>query len=80
MDELLLTVPEASRLLGISRAMTYQMVATGVFPRVRIGRAVRVPRRELLAWVADHTEGSLDREGLPGTGPDQVPAQAHQER
>jgi excisionase family DNA binding protein len=44
---LLLTVTRAAELLGVSRSTLYQLVAAGRVPVVRLGRAVRVPRREL---------------------------------
>jgi excisionase family DNA binding protein len=40
-----------SRLLGISRTKTFQMMARAELPTVRIGRCVRVPREALLHWV-----------------------------
>ncbi len=54
---ILLRVHEAAELLGLSRAMLYQMLAAGQpIPVVRIGRCVRIPRAELEAWVAQQTE------------------------
>jgi excisionase family DNA binding protein len=44
---LLLTVTRAAGLLGVSRSTLYQLVAAGRVPVVRLGRAVRVPRRGL---------------------------------
>jgi excisionase family DNA binding protein len=44
---LLLTVTRAAALLGVSRSTLYQLVAAGRVPVVRLGRAVRVPRRGL---------------------------------
>jgi excisionase family DNA binding protein len=44
---LLLRVSEAAELLGISRSTFYQLIARGEVPVVRIGRTVRVSRREL---------------------------------
>lgn len=49
------TVEEASRLLGISRAHAYELVARGELPHLRLGRRVVVPKHvieELLARVA----------------------------
>jgi excisionase family DNA binding protein len=48
---LLLRVPEAARLLSVSRSTLYQLVAAGEVPVVRVGRSVRVVRRELERWV-----------------------------
>jgi excisionase family DNA binding protein len=54
---ILLRVHEAAELLGLSRAMVYQLLAAGQsIPVVRIGRCVRIPRAELEAWVAQQTE------------------------
>jgi len=44
---LLLSVTRAAEVLGVSRSTLYQLVAAGRVPVVRLGRAVRVPRREL---------------------------------
>lgn len=42
--QLLLRVPEAAVLLSISRTATYQLIATGQLPVIRLGRSIRVPR------------------------------------
>ena len=44
---LLLSVAQAAELLGVSRSTPYQLVAAGRVPVVRLGRTVRVPRREV---------------------------------
>ena len=46
-EKLTLTVTEASRVLGISRGLAYEMVKTGEIPSVRFGRRVLVPRWSL---------------------------------
>ena len=50
-DRLTLTVEEAARLLGISRALGYELVARGQLPSVRLGRRIVVPRRALDALL-----------------------------
>jgi excisionase family DNA binding protein len=52
-QNLLLTVPECAVELAISRARAYELVAAGTLPAVRIGRATRVPRAALEAWIVD---------------------------
>ena len=37
----------------LARSRAYELVAHGQIPAVRIGRSVRVPRRELDQWLAD---------------------------
>jgi excisionase family DNA binding protein len=44
MDRLILTVPEAGQLLGLSRVGAYQAARRGEIPTIRIGRRVLVPR------------------------------------
>lgn len=51
----LLRVAEASQLLSLSRTKVYEMAEKGEIPVVRIGTAVRIPRRKLLDWIDTHT-------------------------
>ncbi|MGI8758451.1 MAG: helix-turn-helix domain-containing protein [Acidimicrobiales bacterium] len=50
-DRLTLTVEEAAQLLGISRALGYELVARGELPSIRLGRRIVVPRRALDALL-----------------------------
>jgi excisionase family DNA binding protein len=59
----LLRVEEAAQLLQISRAMAYRLMNAGELPVVRIGRAVRIPRRSLEDWIEARTEYGGDRRG-----------------
>jgi excisionase family DNA binding protein len=55
----LLDSRDVARLLGIGRTKTYQMMATGQLPVVRIGRCARVPRSALQSWIGDRTTSRL---------------------
>lgn len=46
-DSLTVTVEEVARLLGISRAFAYSLVARNELPSLRLGRRVVIPRRAL---------------------------------
>ena len=50
-DRLVLSVEEAGRLLGISRAFAYELVARGELPVIRLGRRIVVPKAHLFALV-----------------------------
>ena len=52
-ERLTLSVEEAGRLLGISRALAYELVARGELPSLRLGRRIVVPRRALERLVDD---------------------------
>ena len=50
------TVEEAGRLLGISRAHAYELVARGELPHLRLGRRVVVPKQVIESLLASvHT-------------------------
>jgi excisionase family DNA binding protein len=55
-SSMLLRIPEAARALGIARSLAYEMARDGRLPVVRIGKAVRIPRRQLEQWIEDQAE------------------------
>src|SRR3990172_12582523 len=61
-DQLLLTVPEAARLLRISRNLAYDLIAQGRLPHVRLGRRILIPRHGLEVWISREA-------GLPPLSP-----------
>ena len=53
-----LKVPEVARIIRVARSRAYELVATGEIPSVRIGRSVRVSRRELDRWLEEQRHPS----------------------
>jgi excisionase family DNA binding protein len=49
------TVEEAGRLLGISRAHAYELVARGELPHLRLGRRVVIPKHAITELLARAT-------------------------
>lgn len=49
---LLMSIDEVSKELKLSRSTIDELVSAGKVPVVRVGRAVRVPRRALVEWLA----------------------------
>ena len=43
--------------LGISRAGAYQLLNTGTFPALRIGKRLLVPKDRLIDWIEQNTGG-----------------------
>lgn len=60
----LLTVPEAAKLLRISRNLAYDLVAQQKLPAVRFGRVIRVPRYSLEEWIAAQTTKRVETKTL----------------
>ncbi len=60
---LLLRVPEVARTLGIARSLAYEMARDGRLPTVHIGKAVRIPRRRLEAWIEERAQA--EAAGIP---------------
>jgi excisionase family DNA binding protein len=52
-EPLTVSVVDAARMLGISRAFAYELVARGELPSVRLGRRVVIPRRALELLVEE---------------------------
>jgi excisionase family DNA binding protein len=53
MDKLLLKPAEVSELTGMGKSKTYELIAAGILPSVRIGRLVRVPADKLRRWIEE---------------------------
>ncbi len=49
-----LKVPKVAEVLRIARSRAYELVADGKIPAVKIGRSVRVSRKELDLWLEEH--------------------------
>jgi excisionase family DNA binding protein len=56
-DRLVWSVEEAGRMLGISRAHAYELVARGELPHLRLGRRVVVPKHVIEQLLASVTAG-----------------------
>lgn len=50
-ERLLLRVDEAAELLGLGRSKVYELVTAGELESVTVGRARRIPRAALEAFV-----------------------------
>jgi excisionase family DNA binding protein len=59
-EPILLTVPEAAKLLRLGRNSVYELVACRQLPALRFGRAIRIPRASLEAWVERATLERVD--------------------
>jgi excisionase family DNA binding protein len=58
-EPLLLRPVEAARLLGIGRSKLFEMLPRDELSVIRIGRCVRIPRRELARWVEQSLEAEI---------------------
>jgi len=50
-EKLLLRASEVSELAGLGKSKTYELIAAGIIPSVRIGKSVRVPAGRLREWI-----------------------------
>ncbi len=50
-EKVLLRIDEAAGLLGVGRSFLYALVQRGEIASVKLGRARRIPRQELDAYV-----------------------------
>ena len=51
-----LKVPEVAKLLRIARSRVYELISSGEIPSIRIGRSVKVSRKELDRWLEEQRQ------------------------
>ena len=52
---LMLSVPDLTEALGISRAGAYELVRREGCPALHIGNRILVPKEELIVWIKSNT-------------------------
>ncbi len=52
---------EVAEIIGLGRSKTYELIASGVIPSVKFGKALRVPATALQKWIDDHSDVVEDR-------------------
>ena len=52
---LMLSVPDLTEVLGISRAGAYELVKSEGFPSLHLGNRILIPKEELIAWIRENT-------------------------
>jgi excisionase family DNA binding protein len=60
LEEPLLTVPQVSKYLQISKAKLYYLIARRQFPHIRLDRNVRIRLADLEKWLNQKAEKSSD--------------------
>lgn len=61
LTSIMVSVPEAARLLNIKRSRAYELVNAGVIPSVRLGpRCIRVPVRALEERMNEMAEAGAE--------------------
>jgi len=53
----MLSAKDASAVLGISLAKTYELTKSKGFPVIKVGKRVLIPRDKLIAWI-DQASGN----------------------
>ena len=57
---LFLNAELVAKVLGVSISSAYELMHEEVFPAVRIGSRMVVPKEKFIAWVAQHAQGGSD--------------------
>ena len=55
-DDEILTVPQVAKYLKIGRSKAYYMVSRKQLPYFRLGKNLRVRRKDLIAWIESKLE------------------------
>ena len=59
-EKRLLSVAEASQLLGMSESFLYKLAESKEIPHLRLGRAVRFDIAQIDSWLKRHAVGEVD--------------------
>lgn len=54
---LVLTVSQVQEILGVSKAVAYQLAHRRGFPSFKLGRSIRVSKEALLCWLEQQAAG-----------------------
>lgn len=55
MDDKILTIPQVSDYLQVSKAKIYLMVQKGEIPYIRLNKNVRIWEKDLMRWLQKQT-------------------------
>ena len=58
-EQLVLTVPQAAKLLQVSVNYLYSLINQNAIPHVRFGKLIRIPRWGLLQYIAAQSGAPL---------------------
>jgi len=74
-------VPEVAEALGISRSRTYELIAAGEIPTIRIGKSVRCPVEGVHEFVARRLADASSVDGAArGETKGRGPTRSHGQR
>lgn len=59
-EKRLLSVTEASQLLGMSESFLYKLAESKEIPHLRLGRALRFDISQIDLWLKRHSVGEVD--------------------
>lgn len=60
MEKLTLTIPEAAKMLGISKNLMYPLTRREDFPILQIGARKLIPTKAFYKWLENQTGGDND--------------------
>lgn len=61
MNTIFLTAVEIAKILKISKALAYRLIARGQIASVRFGKTVRVRQEDLDAFIFEHAANSVSQ-------------------
>ena len=53
-NQIVYTVEELSKILKISLSLTYQLVRSDGFPKIKVNKRILIPDTELRLWISNN--------------------------
>ena len=60
-----MSVGDLQSALGIGRTKAYELVNSGLFPVIRVGKSIRIPKKSLLDYVNRPVYNDLRADSCP---------------
>lgn len=62
MEKRIYTVQDVAEILSISKPKAYELTHRADFPKIMIGRCIRIPIESFNAWLEREARGANDRQ------------------
>lgn len=56
MEKLTLSIPEAAKVLGVSKTFMYRIAKNKSFPTIAVGKRILVPAKGLERWIEEQAQ------------------------
>lgn len=68
----MLTPPDITKMLNISKTSTYRLLSENIIPSIRLGRVYRIPKAYVLQYISEHVSVPATTPSAEATVPPEI--------